>query len=88
MSEIKQIYSNNSYTDGIDTRAQYLVEGNKVDVYVSSTDQCTSTYVESSIYGTFVKIQLSDSSKEIEWVSIFGDPIPDWLDNLLEVGML
>lgn len=84
MLNIRQIYSNDEYADGIDARYQYLVEGYRVDVYKSSTDLCTSIYVESGIYGTFVKIRLYDISKNIGWVSVFGDPVPDWLDELFE----
>ena len=82
MLEIKQIYLNDEYTDGVDMKSQYLVNGYKVDVYKSYTDRCTSIYVESSIYGTFIKIRLLDVSKDTGWVSVFGDSIPDWLDDL------
>lgn len=78
MSKIQQIYLNDNYTDGVYTKVQYLV-----DVYLSSTDQCDSTYVESSIYGTFIKIHLFDITKDSGWVSVYGDPIPKWLDELV-----
>ena len=83
MSKIQQIYLKDDYTDGVYTKVQYLVDGNKVDVYLSSTDQFDSTYVESSIYGTFVKIQLFDIAKDTGWVSVSGDTIPKWLDELV-----
>jgi len=86
MSKIQRIYSNDEYADGIDARYQYLVDGYKVDVYKSSTDCCTSIYVESGLYGTFVKIQIHDISKNTGWVSLFGDHIPDWLDGLLIIN--
>ena len=54
-------------------------------MYKSYTDRCTSIYVESSIYGTFIKIRLLDVSKDTGWVSVFGDSIPYWLDELLEM---
>lgn len=84
MSNIKHIYSNDEYADGIDMRSRYLIDGYRVDVYKSSTDQCTSIYVDSSIYGRFIRIQLFDVSKDSGWVSVFGDPIPDWLEELEE----
>ena len=87
MMNIKQIYLNDEYADGIDMRSQYVVDGYKVDVYKSSTDQCTSVYVDSSIYGTFIKIHLFDVSKNTGWVSLFGDPIPEWLDKLFNGGI-
>lgn len=85
--DIKQICLNDEYADGIDMRSQYLIDGHKVDVYKSSTDRCTSVYVDSSIYGTFIKIQLFDVSKDTGWVSLFGNHIPDWLDKLFEDDM-
>ena len=82
--EIKQVYLNDEYADGIDMRSQYLVDGYRVEVYKSSTDPCTSIYVDGTTYGTFIKIQLHDIPKNSGWVSLFGNSIPDWLDKLFE----
>lgn len=82
--DIKPVYLNDEYADGIDMRSQYLVDGYRVEVYKSSTDQCTSIYVNGTVYGTFIKIELHDVSKNSGWVSLFGNSIPDWLDKLFE----